>query len=172
MTFLEKVKFDNNGLVTCIVQDFKSNKVLMCAFMNEETLKMTMETKKMTYWSRSRKKVWLKGEESGNFQIVKEVRFDCDGDAIVFKVDQTGGACHEGWESCFAYLVDENNNITEDENKLFDPKDVYNKQEGVIKMEKSLVMIKPNTFKIIGLAISITQHNKKRKRRRKEKWSK
>lgn len=127
MTYLEKVKFDANGLVTAIVQDYKTNKVLMCAFMNQETLKMTIETKKMTYWSRSRKKIWLKGEESGNFQTVKEVRFDCDGDAIVFKVEQKGGACHEGWESCFAYLVQEDGSIRDDETKLFDPKQVYKK---------------------------------------------
>ncbi len=127
MTFLEKVKFDASGLVTAIVQDYKTGKVLMCAFMNLETLKITVETKKMTYWSRSRKKIWLKGEESGNFQTVKEMRFDCDGDAILFKVEQKGGACHEGWESCFAYKVDDNGCITEDETKLFDPKKVYKK---------------------------------------------
>ena len=127
MTYLEKAKFDKDGLLTAIVQDWKTGKVLMCAFMNAETLKMTMNTKKMTYWSRSRKKVWLKGEESGNFQFVKEARFDCDGDAAVFKVEQKGGACHEGWESCFAYKVAEDGNIVEDENKLFDPKQVYKK---------------------------------------------
>jgi phosphoribosyl-AMP cyclohydrolase len=127
MTYLEKAKFDKDGLLTAIVQDWKTGKVLMCAFMNAETLKMTMETKKMTYWSRSRKKVWLKGEESGNFQFVKEARFDCDGDAAVFKVEQKGGACHEGWESCFAYKVADGGSIVEDENKLFDPKLVYKK---------------------------------------------
>lgn len=127
MNYLEKVKFDDKGLVTCIVQDAKTNKVLMCAFMNEDTLKMTVETSKMTYWSRSRQKVWLKGESSGNFQVVKEMRFDCDGDAIVFKVDQTGGACHEGWESCFAYKVVDAGEIVTDEIKMFDPKDVYGK---------------------------------------------
>jgi phosphoribosyl-AMP cyclohydrolase len=127
MTYLDKAKFDSGGLVTAIVQDWKTGKVLMCAFMNSETLKMTIETGKMTYWSRSRKKNWLKGEESGNFQFVKEVRFDCDGDALLFKVEQKGGACHEGWESCFAYKVVESGQIVEDEKKLFDPKKVYKK---------------------------------------------
>jgi phosphoribosyl-AMP cyclohydrolase len=127
MTFSDKAKFDKDGLLTAIVQDHKTGKVLMCAFMNAETLKMTLETKKMTYWSRSRRKIWLKGEESGNFQFVKEARFDCDGDAALFKVEQKGGACHEGWESCFAYKVDESGEITEDEKKLFDPKQVYKK---------------------------------------------
>ncbi|OGS36299.1 MAG: phosphoribosyl-AMP cyclohydrolase [Elusimicrobia bacterium RIFOXYB2_FULL_49_7] len=127
MTYLEKAKFDSNGLMTAIVQDWTSGKVLMCAFMNAETLKMTVETGKMTYWSRSRKKVWLKGEESGNVQFVKEIRFDCDGDAAVFKVEQKGGACHEGWESCFAYLVDGGEIVT-DENRLFNPEEVYKKK--------------------------------------------
>ncbi len=127
MNYMEKAKFDSNGLLTAIVQDYISGKVLMCAFMNGDTLKRTIETGKMTYWSRSRKKVWLKGEESGNFQFVKEIRFDCDGDAIVFKVEQKGGACHEGWESCFAYKVGSDGNIFADENKLFDPASVYKK---------------------------------------------
>ncbi|MBL8028755.1 MAG: phosphoribosyl-AMP cyclohydrolase [Fibrobacteres bacterium] len=127
MTYAEKAKFDSNGLLTAIVQDWKSGKVLMCAFMNAETLKMTMDTGKMTYWSRSRKKVWLKGEESGNFQLVKEARFDCDGDAAVFKVEQKNGACHEGWESCFAYKVEADGSITTDEVKMFDPAVVYKK---------------------------------------------
>ncbi|OGJ89534.1 MAG: phosphoribosyl-AMP cyclohydrolase [Candidatus Raymondbacteria bacterium RifOxyC12_full_50_8] len=127
MTYLEKAKFDSNGLLTAIVQDWKTGQVLMCAFMNAETLKMTIETGKMTYWSRSRKKIWLKGEESGNFQFVKEIRFDCDGDAVVFKVEQKGGACHEGWESCFSYKVENNGAIVTDGNKLFDPEKVYKK---------------------------------------------
>jgi len=125
MHYLEKAKFDANGLLTAIVQDYKTGKVLMCAFMNAETLKMTLETGKMTYWSRSRKKVWLKGEESGNFQFVKEARFDCDGDAALFKVEQKGGACHEGWESCFAYKAGAKGEIITDEIKLFNPDDVY-----------------------------------------------
>ncbi|MFH0918992.1 MAG: phosphoribosyl-AMP cyclohydrolase [Fibrobacterota bacterium] len=128
MTCLEKAKFDSNGLLTAIVQDHKTGKVLMCAFMNAETLKMTLETKKMTYWSRSRKKIWLKGEESGNFQFVKEVRFDCDGDAALFKVEQKGGACHEGWESCFAYKAGDDGVLITDETRLFDPADVYKKK--------------------------------------------
>lgn len=127
MDFLEKAKFDNKGLITAIVQDYKTSKVLMCAYMNKETLKMTVETKKMTYFSRSRNKIWIKGETSGNIQKVKEIRFDCDGDAVLFKVEQKGGACHEGWESCFAYKIDLNdqNKIVTDEIKVFDPDKVY-----------------------------------------------
>jgi len=126
MTYLEKAKFDRDGLLTVIVQDWKSGKVLMCAFMNREALAMTVKTGRMTYWSRSRKKLWIKGEESGNTQKVKEIRFDCDGDAALFKVLQKGGACHEGWESCFAYKV-KGGKIAVDGKRLFNPRDVYKK---------------------------------------------
>jgi phosphoribosyl-AMP cyclohydrolase len=125
MDYLEKAKFDENGLIPVIVQDYKTNRVLMCANMNRETLKKTLETKKMVYWSRSRQKEWIKGETSGNYQVLKEARFDCDGDVILFKVEQKGGACHEGWESCFAYRVQENGEIVTDGKKVFDPEKVY-----------------------------------------------
>jgi phosphoribosyl-AMP cyclohydrolase len=92
MNYLEKAKFNENGLIPVIVQDYKTNRVLMSANMNRETLKKTLETKKMTYWSRSRQKEWIKGETSGNYQIMKEARFDCDGDVILFKFEQKGGA--------------------------------------------------------------------------------
>ena len=111
MNYLEKAKFNESGLIPVIVQDYKTHRVLMCANMNRETLKKTLETKKMVYWSRSRQKQWIKGETSGNYQVLKEARFDCDGDVILFKVEQKGGACHEGWESCFAYRVQENGDI-------------------------------------------------------------
>ena len=101
MNLLDIVKFDTNGLVTAIAQDAVTNRVLMVAYMNRETLKETLETGKMVYYSRSRKKRWLKGETSGHFQAVREVYVDCDGDSLLFKVDQTGAACHEGYASCF-----------------------------------------------------------------------
>jgi phosphoribosyl-AMP cyclohydrolase len=94
--------------------------------MNREALEKTVKTGIMTYWSRSRKKLWIKGETSGNVQKVKEMRFDCDGDALLCKIEQTGGACHEGWESCFAYRVD-GESISADEVKMFDPDQVYKK---------------------------------------------
>ena len=101
MSIIEKVKFDDKGLVCAVVQDYENNEVLMVAWMNSDTLKETIETNKMVYWSRSRQKRWLKGETSGHFQIVKEAALDCDGDAIVFKVEQAGAACHTGFRSCF-----------------------------------------------------------------------
>jgi phosphoribosyl-AMP cyclohydrolase len=101
MNIIDAVKFDDKGLVLAIAQDAGSGQVLMAAYMNRETLLETMETGKMVYYSRSRKKRWLKGETSGHFQIVRSMFVDCDGDALLFKIDQTGAACHEGYFSCF-----------------------------------------------------------------------
>ncbi len=100
----EKLKFrniDGEKLLIAIVQDYKTNQVLMVAFMNEEALRKTLETGYMHYYSTSRRKLWLKGETSGNYQIVKEIYIDCDGDALLFKVEQIGNACHTGNYSCF-----------------------------------------------------------------------
>jgi phosphoribosyl-AMP cyclohydrolase len=101
MTLLDSVKFDDKGLVTAITQDVRTNRVLMIAYMTRETLRETLSTGTMVYYSRARKKRWLKGETSGHFQTVREVRIDCDGDALLFLIDQTGAACHEGYKSCF-----------------------------------------------------------------------
>lgn len=98
---VEDVKFDDRGLVTAIAQDARSGEVLMVAYMNRETLSETLETGTMVYWSRSRQKRWLKGETSGHVQKVREVYIDCDGDALLFTIEQTGGACHKGYVSCF-----------------------------------------------------------------------
>ena len=97
-----KIDFDKgNGLVPVIVQDVKTKEVLMLAYMNEESLNKTMETKLATYWSRSRQKLWVKGETSGHYQHVKDVRVDCDEDTILLIVEQDGAACHTGHYSCF-----------------------------------------------------------------------
>lgn len=120
-----QVKFGSDGLVTAIAQDFRTNEILMVAYMNADTLRQTLETETMTYWSRSRQKVWVKGETSGNTQEVKEVRIDCDGDAILFKVEQKGGAaCHTGHRSCFFRTL-EGDHLVETEAPLFDPAKVY-----------------------------------------------
>lgn len=99
--FLANVKFDVNGLVTCVAQDVTSNAVLMVAWMNEEALRLTLNSGDVTYWSRSRKKLWRKGETSGHTQTLKEAWIDCDGDTLLLKVDQTGPACHTGAPNCF-----------------------------------------------------------------------
>ena len=99
--FLDEVQFDANGLVPAIAQDAENGQVLMMAWMNRATLEETMKTGQAVYWSRSRKARWRKGETSGHIQEVIELRVDCDGDAILLKVRQTGPACHTGQRSCF-----------------------------------------------------------------------
>lgn len=113
------------GLVPTIVQDFETGEVLMLAFMNEEAWHETLRTGLATYWSRTRRELWVKGKTSGNVQHVKEVRIDCDDDTILLKVDQVGGAaCHTGYRSCFFKLV-EGGGLRESGKKVFDPKEVY-----------------------------------------------
>src|SRR3990167_208089 len=101
MSILDQLKFDENGLISAIIQDAKNNEVLMFAFMNREAVEKTLQGPYVAFWSRSRKKLWIKGEESGHTQEVKEVFYDCDADAILIKVDQKVAACHEGYRSCF-----------------------------------------------------------------------
>jgi len=117
----------HGGLLPAIVQDAGTGKVLMLAYMNELAWEKTLETDTAHYWSRSRKRLWLKGEESGHTQIVKEILLDCDLDTILLKVEQLGGAaCHAGYESCF-YRRYEDGELREVENPVFDPKEVYGK---------------------------------------------
>ncbi len=110
-----------DGLIPAIAQDYATREVLMLAYMNDEALAKTRETGKAHYWSRSRKRLWLKGEISGNFQVVKEIRIDCDSDAILLLVEQKGGACHTGYRSCFYRTVD--GEVVGQ--RIFEPKDVY-----------------------------------------------
>lgn len=102
MNWLTEVQFDAQGLIPAIAQDWQSGKVLMVAWMNATALEHTVQNRKATYWSRSRQKLWHKGEESGHEQIVHDIRMDCDADVILLSVEQKGGiACHTGRESCF-----------------------------------------------------------------------
>ncbi len=101
-SWLDAIKWDENGLVPSIAQDARSGTVLMVAWMNREALAATVREGKMVYWSRSRQRLWRKGEESGHTQLVKDLRLDCDNDIILAQVEQVGGiACHTGRESCF-----------------------------------------------------------------------
>lgn len=100
------LKFDTQGLIPVIVQDYKTNEVLMLAYMNNESVKRTIESGKTCFWSRSRQRFWVKGETSGNFQFVKEILYDCDMDALLIKVEQKGVACHTGNNTCFYRKVD------------------------------------------------------------------
>ncbi len=100
-TFLDSLKFDAQGLIPAIVQDAASKDVLMVAYMNREAVKKTITGGKAVYFSRSRQKLWLKGETSGHFQHVRRICFDCDRDALLLEVEQVGAACHTGYRSCF-----------------------------------------------------------------------
>jgi phosphoribosyl-AMP cyclohydrolase len=104
--FLSAVSFNTDGLVAAIAQDHRTGEMLMLAWMNRETLLATLETGDVTYWSRLRKAVWRKGETSGHTQRLVEAYIDCDGDALLLKVDQTGPACHTGNPSCFFRKLD------------------------------------------------------------------
>ncbi len=126
MKFINELKFDDNGLVPAVVQDWKDGAVLMVAYMNRESVKRTLATKKATFWSRSRQKFWVKGEESGNVQKVKGLYYDCDGDCLLVKVDQVGGAaCHTGYRSCFYRKVASTGTVKIEGKRVFDPKKVY-----------------------------------------------
>ncbi len=102
---VKEIKWNNDGLIPAVVQDIESGEVLMLAYMNEEALQKTMMEKKACYFSRSRNELWLKGETSGHFQQVVDIRFDCDKDTVLLKVKQAGMACHENYFSCFHYEV-------------------------------------------------------------------
>ena len=123
--WLNEIKWDEQGLVPAIAQDAKTGEVLMFAFMNREALEKTAETGQAIYWSRSRRKLWHKGEESGHFQKVAEIRTDCDKDVVLLKIEQVGGiACHTGRRSCFYNRLDKNG-WTEADPVIKDPKEIY-----------------------------------------------
>lgn len=123
--WLDQVKWTDDGLVPAIAQDAESGRILMMAWMNRESLAMTAEENEAVYWSRSRNKLWHKGESSGHIQKVKSIRLDCDADVIVLQVEQLGGiACHTGRESCFFSEL-KNNQWQVVEPVLKDPKEIY-----------------------------------------------
>ena len=127
--WLGKVNWSEDGLVPAIAQDATSGRVLMLAWMDREALKLTVETGEAVYWSRSRKKLWRKGEESGHIQRVKEVCLDCDGDVVLLIVEQIGGiACHTGRVSCFFSRL-ENGQWLETDTVIKNPNDIYKKNE-------------------------------------------
>jgi phosphoribosyl-AMP cyclohydrolase len=127
VSWLDEVPWNEHELVAAVAQDVSSGRILTVAWMNREALQRTAETKEAVYWSRSRKKLWRKGEESGNVQKVVEVRLDCDADAVLLKVQQAGGiACHTGRESCFFRKLENGKWVTVDP-VLKDPKLIYKK---------------------------------------------
>lgn len=121
---LAKLRFDAGGLVAAVAQQHDTGEVLMLAWMNRESLKETLATGRVCYWSRSRAALWRKGETSGQTQQLVELRIDCDGDAVLLLVDQTGVACHTGRRTCF-YTAVRNDSLVEIAEPLVSPKDLY-----------------------------------------------
>jgi phosphoribosyl-AMP cyclohydrolase len=127
MTWLDEVPWNEHGLIAAVAQEASSGRVLTVAWMNREALKQTAETGEAVYWSRSRGRLWRKGEQSGHVQRVRELRLDCDADAVLLQVEQVAGiACHTGRESCFFRKLENGSWVTTDP-VLKDPADIYNK---------------------------------------------
>jgi len=125
MKLLDRISFDKDGLAPAVIQDATSREVLMVAYMNREALEKTFETGKTHFWSRSRKKLWLKGETSGHIQTVREIRVDCDADAVLVLVDQKVAACHTGHYGCFYRVITPDGGFQELGEKVFEPGEVY-----------------------------------------------
>ncbi len=121
---LTTLKYNNEGLIPAIAQQFDTNEVLMMAWMNRASIEETLQTGRVCYWSRSRNRFWRKGESSGQMQVLKEFRYDCDADTILLLVDQTGPACHTGRRSCFYNKV-EGDQVIIDRDVLIDPSTLY-----------------------------------------------
>ena len=124
---LQGLKYDANGLIPAIVQDHRTGEVLMMAWMNETAVRKTLETGKTHFFSRSRNKLWLKGESSGHVQHVKSIRTDCDSDVLLIAAEQEGAACHDGFYSCFYREHQPDGGWKTVGKKVFDPKAVYGK---------------------------------------------
>ena len=126
--FLDQIRWTSDGLVPAIAQDHISNETLMMAWMNRESLALTVKEQRAIYWSRSRKKLWRKGEESGHIQIIKDIRIDCDSDVIELRVEQIGDiACHTGRRSCFYRRLNATGAWEDVEGVIKDPKHIYKK---------------------------------------------
>ena len=123
---LNEIHFDEQGLIPAIIQEAHSGQILMLAYMNRESLEKTIATGCTWFYSRSRERLWMKGEESGHVQTVKSIRYDCDGDALLFQVEQTGVACHTGHASCFYRDIEGQ----ETEPLVFSPEDIYGEKVG------------------------------------------
>mgnify|MGYP000855141546 FL=1 len=124
-TYLDQIAWNSDGLVPAITQDAESGLILMVAWMNRQALELTVNENRAVYWSRSRQKLWRKGEESGNVQLLRELRLDCDNDVIMMRVEQLGGiACHTGRSSCF-YSVLKDGQWQAVDAVVRDPKDIY-----------------------------------------------
>ena len=124
--WIDELKFNQDGLIPAIAQQHDTHEVLMMAWMNKASIEETLATRRVCYWSRSRQAFWRKGESSGQVQMLKQFRVDCDSDTLLLLVDQTGPACHTGRRSCF-YQVADGEKLTIDSEPLIDPKELYGK---------------------------------------------
>ena len=130
MEFINELKFNAHGLIPAVVQNIETKEVLMVAYMNADTLKQTLETGRATFWSRSRKEVWVKGATSGNYMYVKEVRVDCDADCLVLLVNPAGPACHTGNRSCFFRKVEGGRLVKDD--TVPERNDIFEREQAVV----------------------------------------
>jgi phosphoribosyl-AMP cyclohydrolase len=130
MSFYDQLKFTEDGLIPAIIQEAGTGRVLMMAWMNRASLESTVQTRRTHFWSRSRKKFWMKGEESGHTQTVKDIAFDCDGDVLLIQVEQIGAACHEGFKSCFFRSIEgDGSTLKVTEAQLQKPEEIYPKRK-------------------------------------------
>lgn len=127
MKLPDDIKFDKNGLIPAVIQSAIDSKVLMLGFMNQESLERTITEGKVCFWSRSRNKFWLKGETSGNFLLVKDIRVNCYVDSLLIIAEPVGPTCHNGYESCYYRKIIDDGSLEIIEEQLFDPTEVYNK---------------------------------------------
>ena len=130
MEFINELKFNAHGLIPAVVQNIETKEVLMVAYMNADTLKQTIETGRATFWSRSRKEVWVKGDTSGNYMYVKEIRVDCDADCLVLLVNPAGPACHTGNRSCFFRKVEDGKLVKDD--TVPERNDIFEREQAVV----------------------------------------
>jgi len=125
VSMTDKLNFDSNGLIPAMIQDYGTSRVLTLCYMNKDALEKTLEEKKIYVFRRSKGRIMLKGETSGCIQTVREVYIDCAENSVLFKVDQTRAACHEGYFSCYFRQVDDSGEIRVEEERIFNPEDVY-----------------------------------------------
>lgn len=125
MTLPDGLRFDSNGLLAAVVQDAENGDVLMVGYMNRESVERTIESGRVTFWSRSRRQFWVKGETSGNVQTLRDIRVDCDKDCLLVIVEQTGPACHDGYRSCFYRRVESDGSLTTIAERLRTPDEMY-----------------------------------------------
>jgi phosphoribosyl-AMP cyclohydrolase / phosphoribosyl-ATP pyrophosphohydrolase len=144
---LNELKFDDRGLIPVVTQDCRTDEVLMVAYMNKEALNKTLETGKVHYWSRSRNKLWLKGETSGHFQQVRSISIDCDGDSLLVKAEQKGAACHTGHHSCFYRKLDAEVQINE--NSSINEEVIAQTKDVIGNIDEDLSNVIEEVFKVV-----------------------